>query len=463
MTLATSVNRLRDQVRGPVFTPGDEGYDEARAVYNAMHDRRPAVVVAAENDADVMAAVNLARDQGLDLAVRGAGHSAPGYGTCDDGMVLDLRRIRNVRVDPEARIVRVGGGAQLGELDHATCAYGLGVPAGFVSTTGVGGLTLGGGIGYLNRKYGLTCDNLLSADVITANGRRVTASETEHPDLFWALCGGGGNFGIVTSFEFQLHPVGDAGDIVGGPVFFEFEAAPDVLRTWRDYIREAPRELGAFFGFHRAPPLPFIPEDRHGEHMCVLVTCWSGDPDGAEAALEPLLSAGPVVGQHVERMPYPALQSAFDELLPPGLYSYWKSDFAADVSDAAIDAHLEHGAKVPNIHSGMHIYPLTGAVQDVGAEASAFGVRDADFAVNIVGLWPDPADNEANTAWVRDYYEAIHPYSGYEGGYTNFMEAEDQARVRQNYGASYDRLARVKADWDPTNLFHLNQNIQPAA
>jgi FAD/FMN-containing dehydrogenase len=458
-----AIEELREQVRGPVVTPEDDGYDEAREVYNAMHDRRPAVVVGAEDEADVMAAVGFARESGLELAVRGAGHSAPGYGTCDDGLVLDLARIRNVRVDPRARTARVGGGARLGGLDHATHAHGLAVPAGFVSTTGVGGLTLGGGIGYLNRKYGLTCDNLLSADVVTADGRRVTASEDENPDLFWALRGGGGNFGVVTSFEFRLHPVGEDGDVVGGPIFFELDAAADVLRTWRDYIREAPRELGAFFGFHRAPPLPFIPEERHLEHTCVLVTCWCGDPDEAGAALEPLRTAGPVVGEHVGRMPYPALQSAFDELLPPGLHSYWKSDFAADVGEGAIEAHLEHGAKVPNVHSGMHIYPLTGAVQDVGAEETAFGVRAADFAVNIVGFWPDPADSDDHVAWVRDYYDAVHPFSGYEGGYTNFMEAEDQDRVRKNYGTAYDRLAEVKARWDPGNLFRLNQNIEPAA
>jgi hypothetical protein len=459
MAAGNTFEELRAQLRGPVFTPEDDGYDEARAVYNAMHDRRPAVVVGAVDDADVIAAVNFARENAFDLAVRGGSHSAPGYGTCDGGVVLDLSRICNVRVDPEVRTARIGGGAKLGALDHATGAYGLAVPAGFVSTTGVGGLTLGGGIGYLNRKYGLTCDNLLSADVVTAEGRRVTASRDENPDLFWALRGGGGNFGVVTSFEFRLHPVGT---IVGGPVFFEFEAAPDVIRTWRDYLREAPRELGAFFGFHRAPPLPFIPEERHGDHLCVLVTCWSGDVDAAEEALAPLLNAGPVVGKHVGPMPYPVLQSAFDALLPPGLCSYWKSDFASDVEDASIDPHLVHGARVPNVHSGMHIYPLGGAVRDVGPEETAFGTRDALFAVNIVGLWPDPADTEANRAWVRDYYEAVHPYSGFEGGYTNFMEAEDQARVKQNYGPTYARLAEVKATWDPDNLFRLNQNIVPA-
>ena len=458
MTQTTTLEDLRQRVRGAVVTPDDEGYEQARSVYNGMHDRRPMAVVRAEDDADVMAAVDFAREGGHELAVRGGGHSVPGYGTCDDGVVLDLGALRNVRVDPGARRARVGGGAELGALDHATGAYGLAVPAGFVSTTGVGGLTLGGGIGYLNRRWGLTCDNLVSADVVTADGSRVTASEEENPDLFWALRGGGGNFGVVTSFEFDLHPVGE---IVGGPIFFEYEAAADVMRTWRDHMAEAPRELGAFFGFHVAPPLPFIPEDRHGDHLCVLVTCWSGDHDEAEAALEPLRTAGPVVGEHVDRMPYTALQSAFDALLPPGLRNYWKSDYAAGLGAEAIEAHLEHGSEVPNVHSGMHIYPLDGAVHDVGPRETAFGVRDARFAVNIVALWPDPADDEANIGWVRDYYAAVHPYSGYEGGYTNFMAAEDQERVRENYGASYDRLARVKAEWDPDNLFRLNQNVAP--
>ncbi len=453
-----TIEELHAQVRGQVITPDHDAYDEARAVYNGMHDRHPKVVVRAENDADVMAAVNFAREGGHDLAVRGGSHSVPGYGTCDDGVVLDLSAIRNVRVDPKARTARVGGGAKLGAVDHATNAYGLAVPAGFVSTTGVGGLTLGGGIGYLNRAYGLTCDNLLSADVITAEGRRVTASAEENPDLFWALRGGGGNFGVVTSFEFQLHPVDD---IVGGPIFFEYEAAGEVMRTWRDYLEEAPRELGAFFGFHIAPPLPFIPEDRQGDHLCVLVTCWAGDPDQAEGVLEPLLNAGPVVGKHVDRMPYPALQCAFDPLLPSGLINYWKSDFAEGLPDAAVEAHIEHGRGVPNVHSGMHIYPVGGAVHDLDPGETAFAVRDARFAVNIVGFWADPADSEDNIAWVRNYYEAVHPYSGYEGGYTNFMGTEDEARVKENYGPAYERLAELKATWDPENLFHLNQNIEP--
>lgn len=459
MTPATSVEDLRQQARGPVITPTDEGYDEARAVYNRMHDRRPRVVVQAMDEGDVIAAVNFAREAGLDLAVRGGGHSAPGYGTCDDGVVVDLRPIRNVRVDPGARRARVGGGATIGEVDHATYADGLAVPAGFVSTTGVGGLTLGGGIGYLNRPYGLTCDNLVSADVVTAEGRRVTASRDENPELFWGLRGGGGNFGVVTSFEFALHPVKD---IFGGPIVFELEAAADVLRTWRDYLSEAPRELSAFFGFHRAPPLPFIPEARHGDNVCLLVTCWCGDPAEAEAALAPLRNAGPVVGEHVGLMPYPALQSAFDALLPAGLNSYWKSDFAAGVGDDAIDTFVGHGAMVPNIQSGAHIYPLGGAVRDTAADETAFGTREAEFAVNLVAFWSDPSQSDRFKSWVRDYYDAIHPYSGFEGGYTNFMDVEDQGRAQENYGSAYEKLARVKAEWDPDNFFHLNQNIVPA-
>ncbi len=457
---ADTLEDLGSRTRGPLITPGDADYDRARAVYNAMHDRRPAAILRARSDADVMAGVDFAREHDLDLAVRGGGHSAPGYGTCDDGLVIDLSEMRYVRVDPSARRAWVGGGATIGDVDHATHAYGLAIPAGFVSTTGVGGLTLGGGIGYLNRSLGLTCDRLVSADVITASGDRVTASRDQNPDLFWALRGGGGNFGIVTAFEFELSPVRE---IVGGPIVFELEAAPDVIRSWRDHLRQAPRELSAFFGFHRAPPLPFIPEERHGDNVCLLVTCWTGDPAEAEEAIGPLRAAGPVVGEMVGPMPYPVLQSSFDPLLPPGCYSYWKSDFVRDVDEDVIAAHLEPGGRAPNVHSGAHLYPLGGAVTDVGSEETAFGTREAGFAVNIVGFWPDPADTDRMRSWVREYYDAIHPFSGFDGGYTNFMDTEDASRVQENYGSAYERLSRVKADWDPWNLFHLNQNIPPAA
>lgn len=455
------IDQLAAAVRGAVITPADANYDGARAVRNRMHDRRPAAIVRAVDEADVMAVIHFVRERGLNLAVRSGGHSVPGYGVVDDGVVLDMREIRNVRVDPERRIARVGGGALLGEVDHATHAHGLATPAGFISTTGAAGLTLGGGVcAYLGRKHGLTCDNLVSADVVTAAGERVTASEDENSDLFWALRGGGGNFGVVTSMEFALHP---CSTVVGGPILFEREAAADVMKLYREYIEEAPRELGGFLAWQMAPPLPFIPEDRVGDVTFAAVVSWSGDPERAEEVFAPIRAAGPIVAEHVGPAPYPALQSAFDGLVPATLQHYWKSDFVTELTDEAIESHLEFGPRLPFMSSTMHVYPMNGAVQDVGSEETAFAVRDAKFAVVIAGMWPDPAENEANTAWVRDYYAAIHPYSGYEGGYTNFMAADDQARVRENYGSAYDRLARIKAKWDPHNLFRLNQNIEPAA
>jgi FAD/FMN-containing dehydrogenase len=454
------VAALGEQVRGEVVTPSDGVYEDARRVYNAMHDRRPEAVVQAVDEADVIAAVRFARDNDLELAVRGGSHSVPGYGTTDGGLVIDLARIRYSLVDVDERVVRMGGGSVLGDMDHATYTYGLATPAGFNSTTGVGGLTLGGGIGaYLSRKYGLTCDNLISADVITADGKRVTASADHNDDLFWALRGGGGNFGIVTSFRFRLH---ELTSFYGGPIFYELDAAPEVLRTFRDYTVDAPREFGGFVGFHIAPPLPFIPEDRHGDTLFAAVVSWCGTQDQAEEALQPLRDAGAVVAQHVGPIPYPALQSAFDPLLPPGLQHYWKSDFVAELTDDAIEVHMQHGPKVPSVHTAVHLYLVNGAVHDLAAEATAFPVRDAHFSHNIAGIWPDPADNEANISWVRDYYEAIHPHSGYAGGYTNFMAADDQDRAEDNYGPNFRRLAEIKARWDPDNVFHLNQNISPA-
>jgi FAD/FMN-containing dehydrogenase len=455
----TDFNTLRDQVRGAIITRDDDGYDESRKVHNAMHDKRPQAIVRAVDEADVIASIRFARDHDLELAVRGGGHSVPGFGTCDDGLVLDLGNIAYVRVDPKNRTARAGGGCVLGDLDHATHAFGLVTPAGFNSSTGIGGLTLGGGIGaYLSRKHGLTCDNLISADVITADGKRVTASAAENEDLFWALRGGGGNFGVVTSFEYQLHPLQG---FVGGPVFFELEAAPEVMRVFRDYTAKAPRELGGFFGFHIAPPLPFIPENRHGDTLCALVVSWCGAEEKAEEMLKPLRTAGPVVAEHVGPVPYPALQSAFDPLLPPGLQHYWKSDFVTDLSDDAIAVHVEHGPKVPYVSSTMHLYLVDGAVHDPKSDETAFPVRDARFAMNVVGIWPEPGDNDKNIAWVRDYYEAAHPHSGYEGGYTNFMSLDDDARVPTNYSANYERLRQIKGRWDPDNVFHLNQNIEP--
>src|SRR5436190_12264091 len=455
--MAASIESLQDRVRGEVVEPGAPGYDDARKVYNGMHDRRPRAVVQCADAADVIAAVQTAHDEGLDLAVRGGGHSVPGFGTVDDGLVVDLSGMRNVQVDPAAGVARAGGGALWGDFDHATNAFGLSTTGGVISTTGVGGLTLGGGIGYLARKHGLSCDNLIGADVVTADGRLLRASEVENYDLFWALRGGGGNFGVVTSLEFRLHPVGD---IIGGPIFFELDAAADVMAFYRQYIAQAPEELGAFFMFQIAPPLPFIPEQRHGDTLCGVVTCWTGPEGDAAAVLKPLRDAGPVVAEHIGPMPYPALNSAFDALVPPGLQHYWKANFVNELTDDAIAAHLEHGPKVPTVNSTVHIYPINGACHRVAADATAFAYRDATFATVIAGMWPDPVENDANTAWVRDFYDATAPHSE-PGGYVNFMADDDQGRIRDNYKGNYDRLVDVKRAYDPGNLFHLNQNIKP--
>ncbi|MFG2764683.1 FAD-binding oxidoreductase [Streptomyces rubiginosohelvolus] len=453
----SSIERLRERVRGPVVTPDSDGYDEARKVYNAMIDRRPAAVVQCANAGDVMAAVDFARDNELDLAVRGGGHSVPGFGTCDDGVVADLSGMRGVRVDPERRTARVDGGATWGDFDAATHAFGLATTGGIVSTTGVAGLTLGGGIGYLTRSLGLSCDNLISADVVTAEGKLLVASEQEHDDLFWAIRGGGGNFGAVTSFEFRLSPVKD---IYGGPILYELEDAGTVLRSFRELIADAPEELSGFPAFQIAPPLPFIPENRHGDTFILIVTCWAGPMDEGERAVQRFRDIAPVVAEHVGPMPYSALNSAFDALVPPGLQHYWKANFVTELSDAAITAHLDHGPRLPAMNSTVHIYPINGACHRVAPQDTAFAYRDATFATVIAGMWPDPADNKANTAWVRDYYQATAPHSE-EGGYINFMAEDDQDRIRANYRGNYERLVEVKRAYDPGNLFHVNQNIKP--
>lgn len=449
---------ILEAARGSVVTAHSPEYDAARSVYNAMIDRHPVAVVRAVDVADVRIAVAAARESGLDLAIRAGGHSVPGFGTVDDGIVLDLSAMKGIRIDPQKRTGRVQGGCTWGDFDHAAHAFGLATTGGIISTTGVAGLTLGGGIGYLARAHGLSIDNLRSVDVVLADGSFVTASEEEHADLFWALRGGGGNFGVVTELEFDLFPVDT---IYGGPMFFELDVAEALLKTYREWISAAPRAMGAFPAFQIAPPLPFIPEDRVGEPFALVVSCFNGSDDEAETLLKELRSVGTPVAEHVGRMPYPALNSAFDGLLPAGLQHYWKAAFLPELTDGAIAAHLQHGPNVPAMQSTMHLYPIDGAVQDVAPDATAFAYRDARFAPVIAGMWSDPADNEANTRWVRDYHAALEPHTS-AGGYINFMAADDQSRVRANYGVNYERLAAVKKAYDPTNLFHLNQNITPA-
>jgi FAD/FMN-containing dehydrogenase len=452
-----TIEELRSQVRAPLLTPGDAGYDEARAVHNGMFDKRPALIVRAEQVADVMAAVNFARDAGLDLSIKGGGHSAPGFGTNDGGVVIDLALMRHVHVDPKAQTAWAGGGATWGDFNYATHAYGLATTGGIISTTGIAGLTLGGGIGYLTRRYGLSIDNVLSAEVVTADGQVRRASPDENEDLFWGLRGGGGNFGVVTSFEFQLHPVKD---VYVGLFFYELDQARSLFQFYREFIKDAPEDYGCFPAFQIAPPLEFIPADRHGDTFCAAVVHWAGPLEQGETAMKPFRDLAPVVAEMVGPMPYPALNGAFDALFPKGIRSYWKGNFVTELTDAAIEQHVTFGAQVPEVSATMHLYPINGACHRVAPDQTAFSYRDATFATVIVAAWSDPAVDAERIRWVRDYYQATAPHSE-PGGYVNFMADDDQARIQDNYRGNYERLVRVKQTYDPDNLFHINQNIPP--
>jgi FAD/FMN-containing dehydrogenase len=453
-----ATSALAGALKGRLITPADDDYDDARSIYNAMHNRFPLLVVQPVDAADVAAAVTYTRDRGLPLSVRGGGHNVAGFGTNDGGMVIDLSTMRSIDVDAGARTVTVGGGATWGEVDQATHQFGLATPSGIISTTGVAGLTLGGGFGYLTRRYGLSCDNLLSAEVVTADGRIVTANDRENQELFWAIRGGGGNFGVVTRFTFQLHPVST---VYGGPIFFPAEASAQVLAFFRSFIASAPRELSAFFGYHEAPPAPFVPEPLHGHKACVIVVCYTGPIEQAEAAIQPIRDAAPVALDLCGPIPYPALNSMFDALLPKGLHHYWKADFVQELSDEAIAVHADFGPRVPNFLSLMHLYPLDGAVQDVGSDATAFSYRDANFVHIIAGIDSNPANMSSHREWVRDYWSALHPHSA-DGAYVNFLMDEGQDRIRATYRDNYSRLVAAKTEWDPGNLFRMNQNIRPA-
>ena len=452
-----SINALRASLRGELFEPDNEGYEAARKVYNGMIDRHPRLIVRCADVDDVIAAVNFARENKLTLSVRGGSHGVTGFAVCDDGLVIDLSHMRNVHVDPKKCIARAEGGCTWGDFDHATHAFGLATTGGIVSSTGIAGLTLGGGLGYLTRKFGLSCDNLISVDVVTADGRFITASADENEDLFWGVRGGGGNFGVVTSFEYKLHPVST---VLGGPVLYPIEKAGEVLRFYRDYMATAPGDLTAFFGFLIAPAAPFIPESLHGVTMCAIVACYAGPMEEAEEVVKPIRYFGPPALDLLGPIPYPALQSMFDALLPPGLQHYWKADFVKELTDEAIEVHVKYGPRIPTVESVTHIYPLGGAVQRVGRDEMAFSYRDAEFVHIIGAVYHDPADGPKNIEWVREYWSALHPYSA-EGAYVNFMMDEGEERIKATYRENYERLVALKNKYDPTNLFHMNQNIKP--
>ena len=450
------LNEFRATLRGRIVQPEDPDYDPARRVYNAMIDRYPSVIVQCRDVADVMRCVDFAREQSLLLAVRGGGHNGGGLGTCDQGLVIDLRNLKGIRVDATARTVRVEGGCTWGEVDHATHAFGLAVPCGIISTTGVGGLTLGGGLGHLTRKYGLTIDSLLEADVVLADGSLVTASAESHPDLYWALRGGGGNFGVVTSFLFRAHPVKM---VTAGPTFWPLERAAEVLRWYRDFIVSAPDDLNGFFAFLTVPSGPPFPEALHGKKVCGVVWCYTG----ADAArvFAPVAAFGPPLLHGVHELPFPALQSVFDGIYPPGDQWYWRADFVNELSDAAIDRHVKFGAEMPTSKSTMHLYPIDGAAHRVKAGDTAFSYREANWGAVFAGVSADAADAPAIAAWSKAYSDALHPYSA-GGAYVNMMmDDEGDDRVRAAYRDNYPRLAAAKKRYDPGNLFRVNQNIRP--
>lgn len=453
------VQELAGRMRGKLILPEDDLYDEARKVYNGMIDQRPGLIARCANTADVIAAVNFARENNLLLAVRGGGHNGAGLGTCEGGLVIDLSAMHAVRVDPARHEVRVEGGCIWGDVDHATHPFGLAVPTGFISSTGVGGLTLGGGVGYLTRKYGLTIDNLLGVDMVLADGSFVTASEKENADLFWAVRGGGGNFGVVTSFLFRGNPVGAT--IYGGPMFWPLEHAEKVMRFWRDLILSAPEGLNGWFGFHHVPPAEMFPQEHHLKKMAVIVWCYTGDPEQAEQVFKPIREVAPAAMDFVGQIPLPALQSMFDGLYPPGLQWYWNADYVTDLSDDAIEHHIHYAKQLPTVHSTMHLYPINGAAHGVGKNDTAWSYREANFVQVIVGVDPDPANNQRTIAWSKEYWRTMHPFSA-GGGYINMMMDEGQDRIRAAYRDNYTRLAQVKAKYDPQNLFRVNQNIKPA-
>lgn len=451
------IKRFASNLQGHLVTPDQADYDDARSLFNAMIDKRPALIAYCASTGDVQTAVEFGQRFGLDTAIRGGGHSAPGLSLIDDGLVIDLSLMKNIEVDPDARRVRVQTGCCWGEVDRATHAHGLATVSGIISTTGVPGLTLAGGHGYLTRKYGLTVDNLRGAEVVLADGSVVRASANENADLLWALRGGGGNFGVVTEMEFQLHPVHT---VIAGPMFWSLDDVDSTLRWYREWLPQAPRDTYAFYAVGRVPPADPFPPEVQGRHMCGLLWCHLGTEEDARPSLEAARQAAPPIFEHVGPMPYPALQSTFDAFYPPGLQAYWKGDLFRELSDEAVAQHVRF-AKVPTLHSTMHLYPVNGAAHEVAPSDTPWVHRDANWSMVIVGVDPDPANASKITRWARDYWQALHPHS-MGAAYLNFMMEEGAQRIRATYGENFDRLQQIKAKYDPENFFHVNHNIPPA-
>ena len=452
------IEQLQSKIKGQLVLPSDPAYDEARTIWNAMIDRRPSVIVQIAEADDVSPAIAFARENGIDISIRGAGHNIAGNSLSDNGLVIDFSKMKDVRVDTGKRRAYVEPGATLGDFDKAVQAHGLATPVGINSTTGIAGLTLGGGFGWLTRKYGMTIDNLVSADVITADGIKLRASENENADLFWAIRGGGGNFGIVVQFEFKLYPVGP--EILAGLIVFPLEQAKQVLTKYREYVESIPEELNVWVILRKAPPLPFLPENVHGKEVVVLAVFYAGDVAEGEKLIEPLRSFGDPYGIHIGAQPYVDWQQAFDPLLTPGSRNYWKSHNFTSLNDDALDSMIEYAGKLPSPQCEIFIGLISGAANRVAPDAMAYGSRDAKFVLNVHGRWEEAGDDETCIAWAREFFKASAPYAS-AGAYVNFMTEEEGDRVAAAYGSNYERLVQAKKKYDPENVFHLNQNIKP--
>lgn len=452
------IEALQSKLRGGLIQPDDPEYDQARTIWNAMIDRRPAAIVRCSGVADVVHSLEIAKQHHLQLSVRSGGHNIAGNALCDGGLAIDLSAMKSIHIDPLARRAYVEPGATLGDFDHEAQLFGLATPLGINSTTGVAGLTLGGGFGWLTRKYGMTVDNLMSVEIVTADGERLWANAEQNADLFWAVCGGGGNFGVVTLFDFQLHAVGP--ELLSGLVVYPFAQAKSVLHQYREYVKTIPDELSVWTVLRKAPPLPFLPEEVHGTEVVVLACLHAGDVEEGRRLVEPLLHFGDPVGEHIGVNPFSAWQQAFDPLLTPGARNYWKSHNFAELSDETIDTVIEYAGKLPTPQCEIFIALLGGEANRVAADATAYAHRDVNFVLNVHGRWDDAKQDEACISWSRDFFNAASPYA-MGGVYVNFMTEEETDRIGSAYGPNYDRLAEVKQKYDPDNLFHLNQNIKP--
>ncbi len=449
---------LKDKLSGEMILPQDSNYDDARSIYNAMIDKHPGCIVKCNNRDDVVEAIQFARAKGIEVSVRGGGHNGAGLALVNDGMVIDLSLMKDIQVDPDKRTAVVQGGCLLSEVDKATHEHGLALPSGIIGTTGVAGLTLGGGMGYLTRKGGLTIDRLLEAEVVLASGEVVTASETSHPDLFFAIRGGGGNFGVVTSFTFNLLPIKN---VYGGPMFWPLKKAHEAMKFYDEITKDAPNDLYGFFAFLIVPPGDPFPEHLHSKNVCGIVWCYTGPMENAEEVFKPIREFGPPILDFVGEMPMPALNGMFDELYPPGMQWYWKAHYVNELTDDAIRENIKHGSNIPSMHSTTHLYPIDGAVHDVEAGDTAWAKRDTRWSQVIVGVDPDPKNADKVTKWCKDYYDGLIPHTE-GGGYVNFMMEEGETRIKASYGDNYKRLQKVKVKYDPDNFFHINQNIKPS-